>query len=328
MLAVPALVMLLAFQPACDLTDSPINFNCPDSVPSWPFGDPLWHPGGQVVGFNYWPAQEIIHHGAPCYGVKVKLEPDSAGFWLIDADGANARRIFPEMLRMPSWSPSGDWIAFMRGLQIYKMRFTGESFDTSSVIRLTHGGWNTYPVWSPDGEWLAWDPVLDVRDSLHGIWIMRNDGSEKQSLLGGNTPTWHPDGSHILGTVPMPGNTWRFVRYYPFTAAAPETLSVVIESDGTVIKYSPDGAKVAYWPGQLGEFQLLVIGSDGTGPEYITNVGVIDNEFTPFDWHPGGSKIVFMRIQLEDPDNSNASLWSIDLITGEENLLKLFSPNL
>ena len=329
--AILPLAILLALQPGCDdLTVPPLNVNCPDSIPSWPFGDPIWHPGGQVIGFNYWPAQEIISFGAPCYGAKVNLEPsDSAGFWLIDADGTNSRRIFPEMLKMPSWSRDGDWIAFVQESHIYKIRFTGQSFDTSSVIQLTAEGGHSFPAWSPNGDWIAWHHNMGAADSLSGIWIMQSDGSQKQSLGSGYMPTWHPDGNHLLGVVaPMPDNTSRFVRYYPFTVAAPETLVMVIDNpEPVVLKYSADGARIAYWPGQIGKFELWVTGSDGSNPRSVAEADVIEYLFTPFDWHPSSSKIVFSSVQLEMTDSPNASLWTIDPNTGAEHLLRRFGPN-
>ncbi|HQF42902.1 MAG TPA: hypothetical protein PK073_08300 [Ignavibacteriaceae bacterium] len=91
------------------------------------------------------------------------------------------RRIFPFKLQNPSWSPDGQWIAFVLPLgderHICKMRFTGETFDTTTLVQLTTEGRNFYPSWSPDGKHFAFSAgAFDRGGGIYPLelWIYEN----------------------------------------------------------------------------------------------------------------------------------------------------------
>ncbi|MDD5609445.1 MAG: hypothetical protein PHY57_13085, partial [Ignavibacterium sp.] len=89
------------------------------------------------------------------------------------------RRIFPYKLLNPVWSPDGEWIAFVVPLgderHIFKMKFNGETFDTTTIMQLTIEGRNFLPSWSPDGQWIAYDSNVDSPNGMQFIWKMRSD---------------------------------------------------------------------------------------------------------------------------------------------------------
>ncbi len=98
-----------------------------------------------------------------------------------------------------SWSPDGNWIAFMLWpsaelgdltTYIYRINSIG-----ANIIQLTNniGVWDGTPNWSPDGKKIAF--------SCNGlIALMNSDGSEMKildSLSTGVLISWSPDGSKI-----------------------------------------------------------------------------------------------------------------------------------
>ncbi len=93
----------------------------------------------------------------------------------------------------PSWSPTGEWIAFSGRvhradrLDIFLVDVTG-----NQVRQLTHGeGANENPVWSPDGRFLAF---ITTRHERSELFVMDADGSAPHRLseIPGNTitPAW------------------------------------------------------------------------------------------------------------------------------------------
>jgi len=79
------------------------------------FSDPIWHPSGDFIGFNYRPivSKDISRGTEKC--PRFIYDDDQRGFYLIDEDGSNLRKILDYELQNPTWSPDGDWIAFSAG---------------------------------------------------------------------------------------------------------------------------------------------------------------------------------------------------------------------
>jgi hypothetical protein len=156
---------------------------CPAVVPASPYNSPIWHPSGNFIGFNYTPLKRITFpYGEHCTAV-YEFDLNLSGFWLIDSTGTNQRRIFPYRLQTPAWSPDGQWIAFVSNAQIYKMKFTGTTFDTTSLTQLTFEGRNFFPAWSPDGEWIVYDSNSESPNGMNFMWKMKANGLQKNGLF-------------------------------------------------------------------------------------------------------------------------------------------------
>jgi TolB protein len=93
----------------------------------------------------------------------------------------------------PSWSPTGEWIAFAGRahvkdkLDIYIVDVTG-----SQIRQLTHGeGANENPSWAPDGRSLTF---TSTRNGKAELFVMDADGSTPRRLLevagAAMTPNW------------------------------------------------------------------------------------------------------------------------------------------
>ncbi|MBI5624676.1 MAG: Tol-Pal system beta propeller repeat protein TolB [Elusimicrobia bacterium] len=93
----------------------------------------------------------------------------------------------------PSWSPTGEWIAFAGRsrpkdpIDIFLVDVTG-----NQVRQLTHGeGSNEDPSWSPDGRFLTF---VTTRGGRPEVYVMDADGSAPHRLLdapgASSTPDW------------------------------------------------------------------------------------------------------------------------------------------
>ena len=150
----------------------------PDYLPIPPFTDPIWHPGGSILGFNHTPIS-----GSPAAGFAYKL--DSAGFWLADSNGTSMRRALTFQLKDPAWSPDGRWIAFANQRVIWKMPFDGVNFDTTQIYKLTDGKADCInPAWNTTGDTIYFDSDYNY-DMVkpYRIYKMASDGSG-QTLIG------------------------------------------------------------------------------------------------------------------------------------------------
>jgi len=118
-------------------------------------------------------------------------------FYVMDADGANIQRMTDGGYAIsPSWSPSGQFLAFSwnrkygpgapGGQDIYVMDIASKRW-----LQLTHdSGSNDFPSWSPDGRHLVFQ-----RENGHNveIWTMLADGTEQHQLTRSgkdSMPNW------------------------------------------------------------------------------------------------------------------------------------------
>jgi TolB protein len=118
--------------------------------------------------------------------------------YIMDADGANISRMTDGgYATSPSWSPSGQFLAFAwnrsygpgapGGEDIYVMDIASKRWT-----QLTHdAGANDFPSWSPDSRHIVFQREMNGHTE---IWMMLADGTDQQQLThggGSNTmPNW------------------------------------------------------------------------------------------------------------------------------------------
>ena len=126
-----------------------------------------------------------------------------AQIWIVDADGADERRLTPASTRSeaPDWSPDGDRIVFHQWdsdtdeIDIFVM-----SVDGSDLRQLTDAsGQNEDPAWSPDGEHILFSRYVGDESE---IYVMDAEGDELRPLTNTSEseyfPAWSPDGEQIV----------------------------------------------------------------------------------------------------------------------------------
>jgi Tol biopolymer transport system component len=115
--------------------------------------DPSFGPDGRIV------FTRAFYKPRPGCGLCL----DSTNVYVVDANGANLRRIYQAFdrngqafdLNSATWSPRGDWIAFQKeyrapqrdGIYVIRPDGTGE--------KLLYGWRSRSPAWSPDGRHLS-----------------------------------------------------------------------------------------------------------------------------------------------------------------------------
>ncbi|MBI5596411.1 MAG: PD40 domain-containing protein [Elusimicrobia bacterium] len=133
-------------------------------------------------------------------GLQLAFVSDRAGnpqVHLLELAGGRTKRLTHlNWSDSPSWSPTGEWIAFSGRanrkdtLDIFLVDVTG-----TRLVQLTHGeGQNEAPSWSPDGRFLVFSSSR--AGGKPKLYIMDADGSGPRVLAdlpgGSYTPNWGP----------------------------------------------------------------------------------------------------------------------------------------
>jgi dipeptidyl aminopeptidase/acylaminoacyl peptidase len=141
---------------------------------------------------------------------------------------------------MPSWSPNGHRLAFIRSVngqgEVYSM-----AADGTYAHRLTHTRINEdSPTWSPSGRRIAFD-------GHSGITVMRSDGSDQRVLTDrGGSPSYSPDGqwiAFVVGrTVKRNASIWVMRR----NGTHQHRLLFLGPNGGWIGGYSPDARRISF----------------------------------------------------------------------------------
>lgn len=174
--------------------------------------DAGWSPDGRTIVFQR------------------RLGDGSSSIWTVRPDGTGAQRLGPGS--DPSFSPSGQRIAFARDGDVYSMRADG-----SGRRRLRQAADDAYPSgWSPDGRQILFTAFSRTAHRA-AVWAMRADGTHARRLTRGTydvAAAWSPDGRRIL-----------FTRIVP-TANSERGMAAVMGADGTNVRMLTRGAADEY----------------------------------------------------------------------------------
>ncbi|MBT3269840.1 hypothetical protein HN371_22025 [Candidatus Poribacteria bacterium] len=155
--------------------------NSPDTRDS----NPAWSPDGASIAFT--------------------SDREGRGVFVMDASGADARRIYHEGGR-PSWAPDGGRLAFVASSSGHSnVSVWNVAGGQPRVVARTPDR-NAWTAWSPDGEWIATttdkhEPRIPY-DEWQSIMVMDTAGANARTITNNPrgpdlAPTWSPDGRSI-----------------------------------------------------------------------------------------------------------------------------------
>lgn len=221
-----------------------------------------------------------------------------------NADGSGVTRLTNDAADYsgPDWSPDGQSIVFAstRGgnanFDLYVMRADG------SNVRRIYGTEHAEfaPAWSPDGSRIAFQFKTSVTDGWD-IYTVAADGSDLRRVtdtsLDEELPDWSPDGRIVY----QAGKTNRNI--YVCEADGSNRVQLT-DFNNTVLgapAWSPDGSRIAFestlhqadaargW----GEYEIYVMGADGSGITRLTRLATPDRAARYPGWSGDSRFLVF-----------------------------------
>jgi len=153
------------------------------------------------------------------------------------------------------------------------------------------------PVWSPTGDKIAYQRIeIGCFGPRRTYVIDADEGAPVPMPLGGERPSWSPDGRRLafsanLTVANADGSGYEELRRYPSRHPT----------------WSPDGRFIAFGGGGWETPDIYTIGSDGFGERNITNTPAA-GESAP-SWSPRGDQIAFTfgqasQVAVMAPDGS------------------------
>jgi Tol biopolymer transport system component len=192
---------------------------------------PDWSPDGEWIAYI---TDRSLREApdAPIAGMRYD------DLFIMRPDGTDPRNLSPELpfnSASPDWSPSGIWIAFRYGNQIYIVDSVSRGMNP---ITSDNNCENDNPTWSPDGEWVAFAGecggmrqlyMVSVEDPEKIFEIRPRNPVAKWSP---DQPTWSPDGRFIA-----------FQNDRKIMVMDLPSLYVIVLTDGVAPAWSPAGVE-------------------------------------------------------------------------------------
>lgn len=273
-------------------------------------GWPSWSPSGDRIAFD-----------------STSVDPQDPGrrvteVFTMAADGSDRQQVthIGSTSGAPSWSSSGEWIAFTsdggaypEAQGIYVVRPDGT--DLHRVVALPGGPkavWLDAPRFSPDGTMLAYTffqggkqtpAPWSWRGETSSLWVVSLDGSDPHQIVGPGhavgDAAWSPDsrdlifeqmGNHpgkLSNVVSVPSDGGGLVNLTDDAGyrGGRSQQSWVIQASFDPV-YSPDGTRILfshddYSPTVAGCTGLQVMNADGTDRDWVDSACGVEHQV---DW--------------------------------------------
>jgi Tol biopolymer transport system component len=249
----------------------------------------------------------------------VSDQEGEAAIYVMDADGANRRRISGEdqgLCLFPSWSPDGKRVAFLELSERTGAGVWVADLDGSTPLSVSHPMAGTpsrdidavAPAWSLDGTQVAFVSIGDSPDTA--LQFVRTDGSGIEHtipLTGYVAVNLRPSpiGERFLLAGPHHGGETNV-----YTLSAQSGGPTLIMTGTTAADWSPDGGQIAV--AERASRSVLVTDS-GKEPRSVAQFST-----TPIDvrWSPSGRLMAVVAAGSARQGYGDA-LYVVDVDTGE-----------
>jgi TolB protein len=216
-------------------------------------------------------------------GAKIAFASRRAGsfhIYVMNADGTGTRTLTfgkQDTDNHPTFSPTGDRIAFARDADIYVMNADGSGQQAITGVDAEESD----PAWSPKGTWIAYVHRASG-EAVKEIWLMHPDGSDRHALtkIGGDVlePAWSPDSRRIVFSSKPFGEKYFALRTIGVDGKGLHAV-VPTTTDDLSPSWSPTGDLIAF----MEDGVIYTVGLDGKDLQKLTPEDTNDSAPT---WNP------------------------------------------
>lgn len=169
--------------------------------------------------------------------------------YICEVSTRSVKRLTKKMrARTPSWSPDGGKVLFATNTGCGNTDIAVLDLNNRGVTSLTNTddlSFYSGCAWSPKGDKIAF--VRLAPGKLQQIWVADSDGSSMRAITDGLTqdltPTWSPDGKHILFASGRTG----IYNIFAYNVETQQTVQLTNVLGGAISpSFSRDGKTVAF----------------------------------------------------------------------------------